>query len=432
MKFFIMKNDIVRCRCIDMSVEGMGIARTGDLVVFVKGMIKGEEADVRIIAEKKNYSIGIIEKMIVPSPYRIQTDCPIAYKCGGCDYRHVQYDYQLKLKKEVLENTLKGYEIKDIAATDNPFYYRNKVQIPCRDHKMGFYRRFSNDIVEFDDCLIESRTANQIISDLKVLLTDKQGSEKIRHIVIKHAQGTDEVMLGFVVNGFDIDLNDITDILCRKYTQIQSVILNLNDKETNVILGDEEKVLYGRDHIFDVYDGIRVKLSLKSFYQVNYWQMLKLYARIKGLAQVKHNSKILDLYCGIGTISLYLARNAGHVTGVEIVKEAIEDARENASMNHLNNTDFILADASKDMDPYLKDKDTVIVDPPRKGLSQELIRSLCNSRVERIVYVSCNPATLARDLELLKEKYDIGTIHPVDMFPYTVHLECVVALQRKS
>ena len=239
-------------------------------------------------------------------------------------------------------------------------------------------------------------------------------------------------MLGFVVNDFDIDLDVVVDTICRKYPQIKSVILNLNDKETNVILGDEEKVLYGRDHIFDVYDGIRVKLSLKSFYQVNYWQMLKLYARIKGLAQVQNNSRILDLYCGIGTISLYLARYAGHVTGVEIVKEAIEDAKENALMNHLNNTDFILADASKDMDPYLKGINTVIVDPPRKGLSKELITSLCNSRVERIVYVSCNPATLARDLELLKERYDIGTIHPVDMFPYTVHLECVVALQRKS
>ncbi len=427
-----MKNDIVRCRCIDMSVEGMGIARADNLVVFVKGMIKGEEADVRIIAEKKNYSIGIIEKMIVPSPYRVQSGCPIAYKCGGCDYRHVQYEYQLKLKKEVLQNTLKGYEINDIVAADHPFYYRNKVQVPCRDHKMGFYRRFSNDIVEFDDCLIESRTANQIIADLKIMLSDKQDIDRIRHIVIKHAQGTDEVMLGFVVNSFDIDLDAVTDAICRKYPQIKSVILNLNDKETNVILGDEEKVLHGRDYIFDVYDGIRVKLSLKSFYQVNYWQMLKLYARIKGLAQVQNNSRILDLYCGIGTISLYLARYAGHVTGVEIVKEAIEDAKENALMNHLNNTDFILADASKDMDPYLKGMNTVIVDPPRKGLSKELIASLCNSRVERIVYVSCSPATLARDLELLKERYDIGTIHPVDMFPYTVHLECVVALQRRS
>ena len=432
MKFFIMKNDIVRCRCIDMSVDGMGIARAGDLVVFVKGMIKDEEADVRIIAEKKNYSIGIIEKMISPSLYRKQSDCPIAYKCGGCDYRHVQYEYQLALKKEVLESTLKGYQISDIIKADDPFYYRNKVQIPYRNHKLGFYRRFSNDIVEFDDCLIESETANRIIADLKILLSDKEDSDKIRHIIIKHAQGTDEVMLGFVLSSFEIGLDDIVMNLCHKYPNIKSVILNLNDKKTNVILGSEEKVIYGRNHIFDVYDGIRVKLSLKSFYQVNYRQMLKLYGKIKELAQVNENSKILDLYCGIGTISLYLARYAAYVTGVEIVKEAIEDARENASMNHLTNTDFILADASKDMDTYLKDKDIVIVDPPRKGLSKELITSLCNSDAERIVYVSCNPATLARDLELLKENYDISTVYPVDMFPYTVHLECVTALIKKS
>ena len=430
MKFFNMKNDIVRCRCIDMSVEGMGIARAGDLVVFVKGMIKGEEADVRIIAEKKNYSIGIIEKMISPSDFRIPSACPIAYKCGGCDYRHVQYEYQLSLKKEVLENTLKGYAIADIVPADDPFYYRNKVQIPCRDGRMGFYRKYSNDIVEFDDCLIESKTANGIIADLKRLLKEKEDSDRIRHIIIKHAQGTGEIMLGFVVNSFELDLNDIVEVLCRRYPQIQSVLLNLNDQKTNVILGKEEKILYGRDYIFDIYDGIKVKLSLKSFYQVNYRQMLKLYARIKELARLDDHSRILDLYCGIGTISLYLARYAAHVTGVEIVEEAIEDARENASMNHLNNAEFILADASKGMETYLADKDIVIVDPPRKGLSKELIASIIDTGVGRVVYVSCNPATLARDLELFKPFYKIGTVNPVDMFPYTVHVETVCCLDR--
>lgn len=415
-----------------MSVEGMGIARSDDLVVFVKGMIKGEEADVRIIAEKKNYSIGIIEKLLHPSDQRISSACPVAYKCGGCDYRHIDYGYQLKLKKEVLENTLKEYRICDIIPTDDPFYYRNKVQIPYRDHKMGFYRKYSNDIVEFDDCLIESRMANRIIADLKVMLAEKEDAYKIRHIIIKHAQGSDEVMLGFVVRDFAVNLKDIVENMCQKYPQIQSVILNRNDQETNVILGKEEKILYGRDYICDVYDNIRVKLSLKSFYQVNYAQMLKLYAKIRELAQIEPDSRILDLYCGIGTISLYLARFAGHVTGIEIVKEAIKDAKENATMNRLNNTEFILADASKGMDPYLNDKDIVIVDPPRKGLSKELIASLIDSKIEKIVYVSCNPATLARDLELLKKEYDISEIYPVDMFPFTVHLECVTALTKKS
>ncbi len=165
-----MKNDIVRCRCIDMSVDGQGIARAGDLVVFVKGMIKGEEADVRIIAEKKNYSYGIIDRLISASPYRVEPDCKIAYKCGGCDYRHIAYEYQLQLKQDVLNNTFKDFKVNEIIPCDDPYYYRNKVQIPCRDHKMGFYRKFSNDIVEFDDCFLESQDANQIIRDLKTIL----------------------------------------------------------------------------------------------------------------------------------------------------------------------------------------------------------------------------------------------------------------------
>ncbi|MBR5342108.1 MAG: 23S rRNA (uracil(1939)-C(5))-methyltransferase RlmD [Erysipelotrichaceae bacterium] len=426
-----MKNDIVRCTCVDMSVDGQGIARSKDLVVFVKGMIKGEEADVKIIAEKKNYCFGIIDKLIKASPYRIESACKISYKCGGCDYRYIDYNYQLELKKEVLINTFKGYKVNDIIPDDNPYYYRNKVQIPVSDHKMGFYRKFSNDIVEFDDCLIESKIANSIIADLKKILIERKLDNNIRHILIKHAQGTNEVMIGFIVRTFDIDLSEVTDILVDKYPEIKSVIMNLNDQKTNVILGKEERLLYGRDHIFDIYDGIRVKLSLKSFYQVNHRQMLKLYGKIKELAQPKENDEILDLYCGIGTISLYMARYSGKVMGVEIVKEAVDNAKDNAEMNNLNNTEFILADASKNMDEYIKGKDIVIVDPPRKGISKELISSFIENRTPKIVYVSCNPATLARDLDLLKEEYDISEIHPVDMFPFTVHVENVCLLTHK-
>ena len=427
-----MKNEIVRCRCVDMSVDGQGIARSGDLVVFVKGMIKNEEADVKIIAEKKNYSYGIIDHLIETSPHRVTPDCPIAYKCGGCDYRHIDYGYQLELKKDVLVNTFKGFKVNDIIPCDDPFYYRNKVQIPYRDHKMGFYRKYSNDIVEFDDCLIESESANQIISDLKVLLKGKSYEDKIRHILIKKAMGTGEIMLAFIVRDLSVDLSEIVTFLVGKYPDIASIIMNLNDRETNVILGTDEKLLFGRDHIYDVFDGITVALSLKSFYQVNYRQMLKLYDRIRQLSEVSENDDVLDLYCGIGTISLYLSRYAKHVTGVEIVESAVANAIENAKINGFSNTDFILADASKDMDAYLKGKDIVIVDPPRKGISRELIDSLIRNDIPKIVYVSCNPATLARDLELLKEHYHIGEIDPVDMFPYTVHVESVLVLKRKT
>ena len=425
-----MKNEIVRAKCIDMSVDGQGIAKAGDLVIFVKEMITGEEADVKIIAEKKNYAFGIIDKLIVSSPYRKKSDCPIAYKCGGCDYRYIDYNYQLELKKKVLVNTLKGFTVNDIIKDDEPYYYRNKVQIPVKDHQMGFYRKFSNDVVVFDDCLIESKVANNIISDLKDILIKYRIDKYFRHILIKHAQGTDEVMVGFIVNTFDFDLKDVVDILTKKYQNIKSVILNLNNKDTNVILGNEEKLLYGRDYIYDIYDGIKVKLSLKSFYQVNYRQMLKLYAKIHELSKVTENDSVLDLYCGIGTISLYMARYAKNVTGVEIVDAAVNNARDNAKINGFKNTEFILADAGKNMDEYIKGKDIVIVDPPRKGITNELINSLIKNNIKRIVYVSCNPATLARDLQLLKVYYDVGGIQPIDMFPFTTHVETVVLMSR--
>lgn len=414
-----------------MSVEGLGIARADKLVIFVKGMIKGEEADVKIIAEKKNYSIGIIDKLIKESPYRIKSACPIAYKCGGCDYRHIDYSYQLQLKKEVLINTFPEYKVNDILPCEDPFYYRNKVQIPVADHKMGFYRKFSNDIVEFDDCLIESKIANEMIRDLKSLLLNTSKEKYIRHILIKHGKGSGEVMLGFIVNDLSIDLNDVCEEMVGKYPQIVSVILNLNDKKTNVILGDEEKVLYGRDFIYDDFAGIRVKVSLKSFYQVNHDQMIRLYDVARDLAEIDENKDVLDLYCGIGTISLYLSKYAKHVIGVEIVESAVRNANDNAKLNGIENCDFVLADATKGMDPYLKEKDIVILDPPRKGVSRDLIASLKNNRIRKIVYVSCNPATLARDLELLKDTYRIGEIYPVDMFPYTIHTECVTVLDLK-
>ena len=425
-----MKNDIVRAKCIDISVDGFGIAKYNGLVIFVKGMIPGELADIKIISEKKNYSIGIIDKLIEKSKYRIESECPISYKCGGCDFRYIDYEHQLELKHDLLLNTFKDYKVSSIIADDDPIYYRNKVQVPIRDGKIGFYRKFSNDIVEFDDCLIESKQANQIIKDLKRLLIERNIDKYFRHIIIKHAQGTDEIMLGFVVNDFSIDLSDVVKDITNRYSNIKSVILNLNDIDTNVILGDKEKVLFGNDYINDIYDGIKVKLSLKSFYQVNYNQMLKLYSLIYKLSNVSCNDNVLDLFCGIGTISLYLARYAKHVTGVEIVKQAIDNAKENAMINNLTNVDFILADANKNMDSYLNDKDIVVVDPPRKGISKDLIQSIINSNINKIVYVSCNPATLARDLELFKNYYNIGDIYPIDMFPFTTHVESVVLMSR--
>ena len=425
-----MKNEIVRAKCVDMSVEGEGIAKANGLVIFVKGMIVDEIADIKIIADKKNYAYGIIDKMISPSPYRVVLDCPISYKCGGCDYRYIDYKYQLIIKKNILINTFKGHNVLDVIEDDNPFYYRNKVQIPVKDHRMGFYRKYSNDIVCFDDCLIESKVANKIINDLKIKLIESKNDKYIRHILIKHAQGTDEIMIGFIVTTFNVNFDEVFDFLINKYSNIKSIILNLNTTNSNVVLGTDEKVVFGNNYINDIYDGIKVKLSLKAFYQVNYNQMLRLYSLIKELADVDSTNEVLDLYCGIGTITLYLARYVKHIIGIEIVPEAIDNAKENAKLNNICNADFVLADASKDMEQYIKDKDLVIVDPPRKGISRDLIQTFKKLKTNKIIYVSCNPATLSRDLNLLEDEYEFSDIHPIDMFPYTTHVECVVKIQR--
>ena len=431
-----MKNEIIELKCIDMSVDGQGICKNEGLVVFVKGMILDEVAKVKIIAHKKNMAFGIIDEFITKSPFRIDSICKISYKCGGCDYRYIDYDYQLVLKKRQLIQTFNNFhldvQVDDIIKCDDPYYYRNKTQVPIANHQFGFYRKFSNDIVEFDECYIETRLANDILRDLKKMLLDSKLDSQLRHILIKHALGTGEVMVAFITRNFEIDLSNIVSQITSKYKNIKSVILNLNDKETNVILGDKEKTLYGNSYIVDSFEGLKFKISLKSFYQVNYHQMIKLYNLIKEKASLNNESKVLDLYSGIGTISLFLARYAKEVTGVEIVKDAVLNAIDNAKLNNISNANFILDDASNPLDKYLIDKDVVVVDPPRKGLNGTLIKSLIESNVSNVVYVSCNHATLARDLSSLKDYFNIGDITPVDMFPWTTHVECAVSLQRKD
>ena len=429
-----MKNEIVRLKCIDMSEDGQGICKKDGLVIFVKGMIPDEVADVKIVAEKRNLSYGIIDKLTEPSPYRIESCCPISYKCGGCDYRYIDYDYQLVLKKRMVEETFRNFKldikVNDVIRCDNPFYYRNKTQIPVADHKYGFYRKNSNDIVEFDECFIETRLANDILKDLKSLLKNTRPEELIRHIIIKHCVGTGEVMIVFVTRDLNIDLSDVVLNIVNRYKNIESVILNLNDKKTNVVLGNKEKVLYGRDYVVDEFEGLKFKISSKSFYQVNYHQMIKLYSKARELANLNKNNRLLDLYSGIGTISLFMSRYVKEVTGVEIVEAAVNNAKENARLNNISNATFYLDDAKNKLDKYFTDKDVVVVDPPRKGLSDSLVETLHNVEIDKIIYVSCNPATLARDLVRLQDKYYFDEAFPVDMFPFSHHVETVVLMSK--
>ena len=426
------KNEIVHGICTDITVDGHGIARSDGKVIFVKGMIPGEEGQIKVISDKKSYAYGIIDSLSAVSPDRREEDCPVAYKCGGCDFRHIDYKRQLSLKRDVLVNTFRDLpvRIEEVHASPKILHYRNKVQVPVKDHRFGFYRRYSNDIVESPSCLLQFEEATDILNEIRELLKEEDTSS-LRHIFLRKGEGSGEIMLGWITSKKDVPyLKRVSETLVSHYPSIVSVLQNINTRGDNVILGEEEVLLYGKDRILDIFGGIRAEISLKSFYQVNAGQMVELYQGVK--EYIEEGDRVLDLYSGIGTISLFVSDKAREVTGVEIVRDAVENAKRNASLNHLSNVSFLLGDAGKGMKEFLKDRDCVILDPPRKGVTKELVEDLIEMKVPKIIYVSCNPATLHRDLQLLKEDYDFDLIRPYDMFPYTVHCECLVCLRRKS
>ncbi len=430
-----MKNDLVTCSCRDYTIDGYGIAEYEGLVLFVKGLLLNEKAIVKIISHKKNLAYAIVDRILEPSPYRTETACPVAYKCGSCDLQHMTYEGQLLFKKRLEENTFRqahlDVEIADVTGADVPWRYRDKIQIPVRDHLFGYYRRFSNDIVEQADCMLHSEKENAVVAFLKNALLSTGMDKDVRHLVIKEGYYSGEMMVCFVTKK-DIakELGTVVKELVSAYPEIVSVLENIHPQENNVILAGGEKLLYGRDYITDRIGDLTFRISLHSFYQINVRQTEKLYAKVRELADLKGNERILDLYCGIGTIGLSLARYAKSLTGVEIVPEAIENAKQNAKLNGIDNAEFICSDAKDNLSDYLKGKDLVIVDPPRKGLSSEVVAALAESGIDRIIYVSCNPATLVRDLTLLSENYSFKKVYPFDLFPQTTHIETIVLLQK--
>ena len=432
-----MKNKILKAKCIDMTIEGYGVCKVDDLVIFTKGMIVDEVAMIKIISHKKNLAYAIIDEMLEPSPYRVKSICKIAYKCGGCDLRHIDYDFQLKLKQKWVKDTMRNVagldiEVKDVVRSPLLNNYRNKVQVPVDDGKLGFYRKNSHDIMEFETCHIQSELSNAILLYLKEEIIKREVDQHFRHILIKHGFKSGEVMVAFItrVDKFK-GMHELANDLVKKFPEVKSVILNVNKRNDNVILGDEEIVLSGEPYIYDILDGIKFKISLKSFYQVNPEQTVNLYNEVIERGQIDESMNVLDLYSGIGSISLFLARKAKHVTGVEIVGPAVLNAKDNAKINDINNVDFILSDASVGIEDYLKNQDMVVVDPPRKGLNKKVISEIANTSIPKIVYVSCNPATLARDIAIFNDLgFKADYVRPFDMFPHTTHVESVVVLKR--
>ena len=436
----------------DIGNDGEGIGHIEGFAVFVKDALPGEKIRVKITKANKKLAYGRLMEIIEHSEYRTEPECPVFKRCGGCSLQHLSYDSRLDFKTKKVKDALmriggfKNPQVKDAFGMDKPYFYRNKAQFPVRKGNqgvdIGFYAKRSHDIVNIDSCMIQNSINDKVIKIVREYITEENiepydeisGKGLIRHIVTRIGHVTGEVIVCIVVNGSSIPKKNklVEKLLC--IDGIKGILLNVNKKNTNVILSDITKVLWGRDYIIDYIGDIKFQISINSFYQVNPVQTNFLYSRAMELAGLTGNENVLDIYCGIGTISLFLARKAKKVIGVEIVEKAIEDAKRNAKLNNINNAEFIAGPAEKIISEVYSNgfmADVVIVDPPRKGCDINVINTIIEMMPKRVVYVSCDPSTLARDLKILSDNgYSIGEAEPVDQFCHTTHVETVVLMSR--
>ena len=445
----IQKNEEFEVEILDMGFEGEGIAKIDGYTVFIKGALKGEKVKIKILKANKDYGFAKLLEVIKPSEIRVEPKCEVFAKCGGCNLQHMDYDAQMQLKTNLVKNTLKkslGYEpmVENTIGMFLPYNYRNKAQYPVVDGKIGFYAGRTHALIENKVCCIQNELTDRLAKDAfevtqKYNVTtynEKTGKGLLRHIVTRIGVNTGEIMLTLVTNGDKMPhAEEIVNEITAKYSELKSIIQNINKENGNVILGRECKTLFGQDYIEDELEGYRFKISPLSFYQVNPQQTAVLYNTAKEFAELTGEENVFDLYCGIGTIGLFVADKAKNVFGVEIVSQAIENAKENAKLNGITNAEFICGSAEEVIPAKYKEgktADVVFVDPPRKGCDVQLLETLKEMKAKKIVYVSCNPATLARDLKYLAENgYEIKKVQPVDMFPMTAHVENVVLLELK-
>ena len=445
----LKKNDFIELDITSVSSEGQGIGRTDDnLVVFVPNSAIGDKLKIRVLKVKKNIVYGKIEEILIPSNDRIAPDCEVFFKCGGCTYRHISYESELDIKKQKVIDALTRIgkidfpAIGDVITTNIRSGYRNKAMIPVAFNngkiEMGFYSKHSHRINTCLDCRLSPGIFNSITKTVYDFLCEHTelpydettGRGFIRHLYLRYAQSTGEVMVCFVVNGDSFSFSDIIiERLIKKYSQIKSVLINVNTEKTNVVLGKRNILLWGKDYIVDKMCGLSFIISPNSFYQVNKIAAELLYEKAKEYASPKKDDVILDLYCGTGTIGLSMAECCKKVIGIEIVEEAVKDAEKNMLINEISNAQFICGDA-KSLNESIQ-ADIIIVDPPRKGLDPDLIHKIVKIKSEKIVYISCDPATLARDLSgLCSDCYTVDKISVVDMFPGSFHVETVVLMSR--
>ena len=447
----IEKNNEYIVEIQDNGYKGEGIAKVDNFTVFIPNAIKGEKVRILIVKVLKTHAFGKIIEIIKKSPYRTEETCIDYKKCGGCSYRHMEYSKTLDIKTNVVKNCLskEGLDfnlVQNTIGMGYPYYYRNKLQYPLATGKdgkpiIGIYTERSHNIVPIKKCEIQNETSQKIANDIYRFIlenniqvyNEKDLTGTLRHIVIRIGIYTNEIMVILVTNNKVILKQDeLVSYLIKKYPNIKTIIKNINSKNTNVILGNENEILYGDGYIYDILGEYKFKISPLSFYQTNPIQTELLYNLALEKAELTGKEIVFDLFCGIGTIGIFMAKQAKKVYGIEIVEDAIKDAKENASINNISNIEFY-AGATEDLLPTLNEKpDVVVIDPPRKGCELKAIETLLKLKPSKIIYISCNPATLARDLKLLDGIYNATYVQPVDMFPYTTHVECVALMELKN
>ena len=444
------KNDILTLDIEDCGVDGEGIGKADGFTVFVKDAVIGDRISAKIIKAKKNYGYGRLMEVITPSPYRVKPACSIARQCGGCQLQALSYEQQLKFKEKKVRGHLeriggfKDFPMETIMGMDEPYHYRKSIT--------GFYAGRSHAIIVKRDCFLGVKhnkdVLDRVIGHMEKYhvqpYDETTGKGLVRHIMIRYGFHTDEMMVCLILNGDKIPAEKaLVDSLCE-IPEMTSITINVNKKRNNVILGDQLRLLWGQSYITDSIGNISYQISPLSFFQVNPIQTEKLYGKALEYAGLTGNETVWDLYCGIGTISLFLAQKAKQVYGVEIVPQAIDDAKENAKINAIDNAEFFVGKAEEVLPEYYAEyerehngetahADVIVVDPPRKGCDETLLETIVKMQPEKVVYVSCDSATLARDLKYLcANGYEIRMCRGVDQFPQSVHVETVVLLSQQK
>lgn len=476
-KMNIVKNDVVITEIEDMSENGEGIGKVDGYTLFVKDAVVGDKAEVKVIKAKKSYGYARLVKLLVPSPHRVTPVCPAAAPCGGCQLQAMSYEAQLQFKENKVKNHLErigGFtdvQVQPVIGMEEPLHYRNKAQFPVTRDKdgnirMGFYAGRTHSVIETPHCYIGHPVNDRILALVKEYMEQEgiqpydevRHSGLVRHVLIRRAAATGQIMVCLIINGKKLPAADRLVRLLAEVEGMTTIGFNVNRERTNVILGEKTVILHGPGYITDQIGDLSFRISPQSFFQVNPVQTKKLYEKALEYADLKGEETVWDLYCGIGTISLFLAKKAKKVYGVEIVPQAIENARENVRLNQIGNAEFFVGKAEEVLPEWCErqsgqDKtenknmaenggrregervyaDVIVVDPPRKGCAQSLLDTIIRMKPKRLVYVSCNSATLARDLNYLcREGFTLKKVQPVDMFPMTVGVECVAALAGES